>query len=34
LQSFAEALVPDEASGLRNADYGEVTADRVNARNG
>ena len=34
VQSFAEALMSAEASGLCNADYGEVTAERVNSRNG
>lgn len=34
VQSFAEALMSADASGLCNAGYGEVTADRVNSRNG
>ena len=34
VQSFAEVLMNAEASGLCNADYGEVTEDRVNSRNG
>ena len=34
VQAFAEALMSAEASGLCNADYGQVTADRVNSRNG
>ncbi|HZM57230.1 MAG TPA: transposase, partial [Acidimicrobiales bacterium] len=34
VQSFAEALMSAEASGLCNAGYGEVTQDRVNSRNG
>jgi transposase-like protein len=34
VQSFAEALMSAEASGLCNAEYGEVTTDRVNSRNG
>ena len=34
VQSFAEVLMNAEASGLCNAEYGEVTEDRVNSRNG
>ena len=34
VQSFAEALMSAEASGLCNAEYGEVTQERVNSRNG
>src|SRR5271156_5134094 len=34
VQSFAEALMSAEASGLCNAEYGEVTTERVNSRNG
>jgi putative transposase len=34
VQSFAEALMSAEASGLGNAEYGEVTLERVNSRNG
>jgi transposase-like protein len=34
VQSFAEVLMNTEASGLCNAEYGEVTEDRVNSRNG
>ena len=34
VQSFAEALMSAEATGLCNAEYGEVTAERVNSRNG
>ena len=34
VQSFAEALMSAEASGLCNAEYGEVTPERVNSRNG
>ncbi len=34
VQSFAEALMSAEASGLCNAEYGEVTGERVNSRNG
>ena len=34
VQTFAEALMSAEASGLCNAEYGEVSAERVNSRNG
>ena len=34
VQSFAEVLMNAEASGLCNAEYGQVTDDRVNSRNG
>jgi putative transposase len=34
VQAFAETLMSAEASGLCNAEYGKVTADRVNQRNG
>jgi putative transposase len=34
VQHFAEALMSAEASGICNAEYGEVTAERVNSRNG
>ena len=34
LAAFAEALMSAEASGLCNAEYGEVTEDRMNSRNG
>ena len=34
LQTFAEALMSAEASGLCNAEYGEVSPERVNSRNG
>jgi putative transposase len=34
VQGFAEALMSAEASALCNAEYGEVTPDRVNSRNG
>jgi putative transposase len=34
VQSFPEALMSTGASALCNAEYGEVTADRVNSRNG
>ena len=34
VQSFAEALMSAEASGLCNAEYGEVSPERVNSRNG
>jgi transposase-like protein len=33
VQTFAEALMSAEASGLCNAEYGEVTPERVNSRN-
>ena len=34
VQTFAEALMSAEASGLCDAEYGEVSAERVNSRNG
>src|SRR3984885_9137120 len=34
VQAFAEALMSAEASGLCTGEYGEVSADRVNSRNG
>jgi len=34
VQTFAEALMSAEASGLCNAEYGEVSPERVNSRNG
>ena len=34
VQTFAEALMSADASGLCNAEYGEVSAERVNSRNG
>ncbi len=34
VQSFAEALMSAEASGLCKAEYGEVTPERVNSRTG
>jgi transposase-like protein len=34
VKAFAEALMGAEADGLCNAEYGEVSPDRVNSRNG
>jgi putative transposase len=34
VQTFAEALMSAEASGLCKADYGDVSAKRVNSRKG
>jgi putative transposase len=34
VQTFAEALMSAEVQGLCNAEYGEVSAERVNSRNG
>jgi transposase-like protein len=34
VQSFAEALMSAEASGLCQAEYGKVSGERVNSRNG
>ena len=34
VQTFAETLMSAEASALCNAGYGEITAERLNSRNG
>lgn len=34
VKTFADALMPAEADALRNAEYGEVSENRVNHRNG
>ncbi|MCK9900131.1 hypothetical protein CC117_12495 [Parafrankia colletiae] len=34
VKAFAEALMGAEVDGIRNAEYGEISPERVNRRNG